>query len=172
MSTDIIIIAGKINSGKTTACKTYIRHQRDAGKSVGGTLSVPVWRKGKKTSYYAYDISTQESILLASEAPVSPSVSHGRFHFPLRGFAFAEKVLLEAAGLGNSAPKEIILIDEIGPLELKEEGFAPVLRRLLFEYSGTLLLVVRESHLSQACGHFGIECPGEKIFTPHEEISA
>lgn len=172
MSSDIIIITGKINSGKTTACKTWINRQKKDGKSVGGILSIPVWRKGEKNAYYAYDISTEESILLATTAAVSPASSYGRFRFPRTGLDFAETVLRNACGLSGGKPKETIIVDEIGPLELKEKGFASVLRELLNEYSGTLILVTRESHTEALCRHFHIECTPEMYIRPNEEIPA
>jgi len=45
------------------------------------------------------------------------------------------------------APCELIVIDEVGPLELREEGLAPAVRTALSELSAAqeLVLVVRSS---------------------------
>lgn len=170
MSTDIIIIAGKINSGKTSACKTWINEQKRHKKSAGGVLSLPVWRGGEKNSYYAYDIAAEEAVLLATTEPVRPCFRYGKFRFPLSGFMFADSVLYRDAGLRDLPAKDSIIIDEIGPLELLDRGFAPVLRKLLQVYTGRLILVTRETHTRELCGRFNIPCSPEAIIAPGEEI--
>jgi nucleoside-triphosphatase THEP1 len=156
MSTDIIIITGKINSGKTSACKTLISEQKRQKKEVGGILSLPVWRRGEKNTYYAVDIATEEGTLLATTGPVSPCIRYGRFRFPLSGFVFACSALYRAAGLSDLPAAEMIIIDELGPLELLDRGFAPALKTILQTYTGTLILVTRETHTGEIRGHFGI----------------
>lgn len=170
MSTDIIIIAGKINSGKTSACKSWINEQKSHKKDIGGILSIPVWRRGEKNTYYAYDIAREEAVLLATTEPVSPCVRYGRFRFPYSAFQFAESVISRAAGLRDLPPKDSIIIDEIGPLELEEKGFAPALRMLLRSYSGRLILVTRETHTEKICSRFALPCNSYSIITPGEEI--
>lgn len=148
-------------------CKTWITKRETEGKSVGGILSVPFWHKGKKNTYYAYDITTEEAALLAAEEPVFPSYRHGRFNFPLSGFTFAEEVISEAV----KTPADCIIIDEVGPLELKGAGFAKVLSEVLQSYDGTLLLVTREKLREDICGAYGISTAEVTILTPRGEVN-
>lgn len=81
------------------------------------------------------------------------SMSVGRFRFRRAAFDWAEARLLGAAACPET---RCIVIDEIGPLELAGEGFAPVLRRLLARGSPELVIVVRESLAAEVGEAFGI----------------
>ncbi len=173
MYTDILIISGKINSGKSTACKDLVRRLQSSQKNIGGILSIPFWRHGEKKAYYALDISTEEGTLLATTEPVYPAYRYGRFFFPLSGFSFAKSVLYAAADLSEMKKqnkKDILIIDEIGPLECLGQGFTPLLRDLMDRFSGILLLVMREEYTRKLCTYFKIPYNKEKIFYPGEEI--
>ncbi|MFC1718092.1 nucleoside-triphosphatase, partial [Candidatus Poribacteria bacterium] len=58
--------------------------------------------------------------------------------------------------LENITHPDVIIIDEIGHLELREQGFAPGLRSVLERHSCLIVLVVRESLLSDVVSCFGI----------------
>jgi nucleoside-triphosphatase THEP1 len=50
-----------------------------------------------------------------------------------------------------------LVVDEIGPLELKGQGFHDVLRELLQKRKENIILVVREGLVQQVTEHFKIE---------------
>ena len=63
----------------------------------------------------------------------------GRFVFSKSGFERATAIINNAIGIEGW-----LIIDEIGPLELKGEGFNGVLHELLAKRSGKTLLVIRD----------------------------
>jgi len=63
----------------------------------------------------------------------------GRFVFSKAGFARAAAVINK-----NKQYDGWLVLDEIGPLELKGEGFSDVLKEILAERRGRTLIVIRD----------------------------
>ncbi len=76
----------------------------------------------------------------------------GRFSFSGQGFTFAAAIA-EEIGRENIQP---VFIDEIGPLELRGQGFASLLR-LLLQTKKDLYLSVRCSLVDRVIKTFGLE---------------
>ena len=73
------------------------------------------------------------------------------YSFNKDGFTFANNIVESALEKGVKC----FYLDELGHLELKGEGFANILRRLLKEKID-LVLVIREALLEQMCKTFEI----------------
>ena len=71
------------------------------------------------------DIATGEEVLLEHPAGDEVSVTVGRFQFRQAAFDWAVQHIDEALGQARS-----VVIDEVGPLEMRGGGFAPLLDRL------------------------------------------
>ena len=79
----------------------------------------------------------------------------GKYNFSKPAFKKACEILIEAA---KNEKAELLVIDEIGPLELKNEGFHDTLKGILNMENGvkTILLVAREGLVNDIRKHFGI----------------
>ncbi len=110
---------------------------RRQGLGVAGVASPRVLRDGKTVGYWVRDLATGEERALCALAP--PGIPFRRFFFSPEGLAFAN------AALGRAAREaDVVVVDEVGPLELSGGGFAPGLRAALG--SGRfLVLTVRPS---------------------------
>ncbi len=75
----------------------------------------------------------------------------GQFVFSKAGFDKAIQIIHDAINTEGW-----LIIDEIGPLELKSEGFCDVLKEVLVQRNNKLLLVVREGLAKQVKDHFMI----------------
>jgi len=146
-NSNIIIISQPIRSGKTTALMNRI----NAVQSIDGILSPDVngFRKilliGKRT---LIDFETTEQ---------QHTTSIGKFHFSNKAFDTANEYLVNIQPKPNSE----IIIDEIGKLELNEQGFfkALMFHLQLIRKSDShhkLILVVRDSLLDQVKTKFNI----------------
>jgi nucleoside-triphosphatase THEP1 len=76
----------------------------------------------------------------------------GRFHFSKLNFEKAIQVIHNAI-----TKKGWLVIDEIGPLELKGEGFCRVLKEALAVRKEKILLIVREGMAEQVKIFFNID---------------
>jgi nucleoside-triphosphatase len=144
MSKRIKVLTGTINCGKTTYAAAMVMEKRSSGRLVGGILSRAFWDKGVKRGFYFEDILTGKRILLCAERGYggeefkkSGGPDTGRFFFNPNAFLFAETSLLAARRA------DIIIIDELGRLEAGEKGLYSVTKRLIDEFDGELVLVIR-----------------------------
>lgn len=136
------ILSAPIQSGKTTRLLEWIRSR----KNVAGILT-PV-RDGKR---YFLDISTGEEFPMEAAGDETEIISIGKFKFSKNNFSRAIQVLKRDIG-----KQGWLIVDEVGPIELKGEGFAEILTEMIAERSGNILLVVREGLLQNVVKQFGI----------------
>lgn len=109
----IVVISGEIGAGKTRYCATLIDHVRAQGGRVGGLLSVGEFRDGVKVAITLHDLTTQHSRRLAirrdQPEPASPTP---RWHMDETTLHWGN------AALATTPPCDLLIIDELGPLEL------------------------------------------------------
>jgi nucleoside-triphosphatase THEP1 len=107
------LISGEIGAGKTALCRALASRARAAGWDVAGLLSPGVFAAGQKTAIQVEDLRSGARRLLASAEPRAGfDLAFGRWHFDRAVLAWGNQVLEE------SAPCDLLMVDELGPLEL------------------------------------------------------
>ncbi len=150
---EVKLITGKINSGKSTFAEAYMIGKQLSGESTAGFLSDAEYVEGKKDRYFLRNIRTNTRTLAVSAEKESDDLKtygFSRFYFSETAYKNACDVLTAAVS------SSIILIDEIGPLELNGYGFTPALKFLLKTFTGELLLVVRKDALEKVLSYYAI----------------
>ena len=112
----VIVITGAIGIGKTTVCRKLIEIIRNHGYTCGGILTYKTADEG----IIVEDIQTSEREILASINNVYNGPRTWKYFFNPEGIDFGIRAINKG---GSSA---ILLIDEIGQLELRGEGFVKV----------------------------------------------
>ena len=154
MAERIILYSGPKHVGKTTALQAWAAARTD----VAGFFT-PVVHSRR----YFLDVETGAQFPMEA-MDGEPTLEIGRYRFSAAAFTRAGVILMEAMGR-----QPILVVDEIGPLELQGKGFAHVVRALIQHLSGTLVLVVREELLQDVKDYFQI--PQAKIvFSPKAPI--
>lgn len=125
----IYIFTAPIGSGKTTALQLWAKKSNE----VHGILTPDV--NGKRVFMNAH---TKEQFPMEASAD-EKKISVGRFAFSKTNFEKANQIIRNAINKDGW-----LVIDEIGPLELRGEGFHDVLKEVLAERNNNILLVVRE----------------------------
>ena len=145
------IISGPRGCGKTTCCTQIAAQIQAAGLSVGGLICPAVFEGEKKVAIEQVDLYTGQQRRLGtrreSECTVenTPESTVGCWQMDASVLAWGNAIL---AGLGD---EDLIIIDELGPLELKEgRGYHEGLRLLDEERYQMALVVVRPSLLALA----------------------
>jgi nucleoside-triphosphatase len=111
------IVTGGRGTGKTTFCRHMAELARQVGWDVAGILSLPRMENGVKTGIFALDLRHGEQRLLAG--PYSGEVAGT----PMCRWIFSEQTLLWANNaLAAAIPCDLLIVDEIGPLELEREA--------------------------------------------------
>lgn len=117
----LYIITGDRGAGKSTFCEYLVELAGPAGWQVGGILSPAVIEAGQKTGIAAIDLRRGEQRLLAvrreAHQPVA-TLRTNRWSFDADVMAWGNAVLQTAV------PCDLLVIDELGPLEFERgEGW-------------------------------------------------
>lgn len=150
------IVTGRRGAGKTTFCRKLAERARALGWDVAGLLSPAVLGAGK-TGIVALDLRHGESRLLASAEPrAGYALRLGMWWFDPDTLAWGNQVL--AAAL----PCDLLIVDEIGPLELElGQGWSAALEVLAGVSYRLALVVVRPEY----CADFQERWPGSQVLT-------
>ena len=135
----IVLLSGDRGVGKSTACQKLVKMACRRRKTIGGFLSTALFDdKGDKVGIKLVDPRTGEERYLASIAEDLGGPLVGIYHMNAEALSWGATLALSAI----EGEFDLILIDELGPLELnRNEGFAGVLPAL-YEVSNVNCLVV------------------------------
>ncbi len=141
----VVLLTGEKGEGKTALCEELAKLARTRGYLVGGVLSPGSWSDGTRAAYRVLNLLTGESRPLARRSGEPGPVRQGPFVFDLAGLEFGLAALADAA----ARRADLVIVDEVGPLELRSEGWAPELDRFHAEATCPMLWVVRPGLLEQ-----------------------
>jgi nucleoside-triphosphatase len=116
----LILITGDPGVGKTTLLLRLYNMLKDDYK-VGGIISKEI-RDNGRVGFEFIDLTTNKRALLASIYGKGPRV--GKYHVSLKGCRFAADILY-------NAEYDIVIVDELGPMEFKSKEFRDAIDRLL-----------------------------------------
>lgn len=133
-----ILLTGKIGIGKTTVCKKIVEIAKKNGLNCCGVLTQRLEDKGKTAELIVEDISTGERKILASrinDEEISNGIISCNFIFNREAIEFGKKAL--------SKKGDLLVIDEIGNLELEGKGFNNAICAFQSKKNKNSILVVR-----------------------------
>jgi nucleoside-triphosphatase len=129
-STETIwLITGEPGAGKSTAVSKILLKVKSEGFTVGGILTREVRSHGEREGFRLIDVSTEESGTLASITGVSgPRV--GKYRIDLKTLS-----ALGVKALRHGAEKsDLIVCDEVGPMELASPEFRAAISECFFSH--------------------------------------
>jgi len=146
----IYILTGDIRTGKTTALLNWIKGRND----IDGLLC-PDGNDGKR---YFLKVKSKEEFELEVEFESEKTITIGSFHFLKSAFEKGNQFLIE---LSTKTKSQYLIVDELGKLELKNEGLHNAALKLIpdfmFNDDTHLILVVRASLLEEIINHYHIK---------------
>ena len=167
----LFILTGDIRSGKTTWLEAGVRELEAAGVPVRGVLAPGVWRDGKKVGIENALLPSHERVLLATPAEEGCSTGLG-WDFDANALARVNAHLTELAATSGDMRPGLLVIDEIGPLELRRgEGLTAALE--LLDAGPTpawphALVVVRATLAEDARTRFAQSWRSVELLSPDE----
>ena len=138
----ILVLTGPVHGGKTTFLQRSLDRWSARGLGYGGFLSVAATGADGDRGYDLLDLRTgrRHPFLRMRGAPGAERT--GPFFFVPGTLGLARTLIREAG------PADLLVVDEVGPLELAGGGLWPALRDALRRQDRTTLLVVREEILA------------------------
>lgn len=119
-----ILITGRPGVGKTTVMSKIAEGLREKGVSVGGMITYEAREKGVRTGFVVEDLKTGEKGLMAS-VNYSSEIRVGKYGVDIGEIERVGVKAIEEAVEGD----EVIVVDEIGPMELYSDAFKKAVSR-------------------------------------------
>ena len=135
----IIIITGNIGQGKTTFLTEIVNLFNQHNIITGGIISPAVFDNDIHIGYDLINVSNNKQNIFSRISGNENMLNFGKFYFFNEGFEFGK----DALSLENNLVSQIIVIDEIGFLELDNKGWASCLNNLFTNFDNPLILIVR-----------------------------
>lgn len=148
----VFILTGAQGSGKTTFLLKLTVALAKRNISVGGILAPVVLQNGERLGYDVQDIANGQRVPLCRIGMGTAELRAGPFAFLNQGITLGEDALITAA----AAHTPVIVVDEIGPLELSGKGWSSAVPRILTRNGSVAILVVRPALIDYVTGRWQI----------------
>ncbi|MEN8116485.1 MAG: nucleoside-triphosphatase [Bacteroidota bacterium] len=146
---NVLIITGDIGSGKTTCIKNLAEKLQKQNITVSGFYSSRVMRKNKAIGYDIVDISTRQTKKLLRTSGNGSQNKIGRYFIYPEGLKAGEMALQRDSS-------QIVIVDEVGKLELEGNGWSTHLKHVVKNHKGYFLLSVRKEVIKEVIKHFNL----------------
>ena len=147
-----LLVVGEPRSGKTSWCREYIDRRRKSGSSVGGILSLAIERQRQRIGFNVIDLLTGREVPFARLSRLrrfKEGEVVGDYTVSRRGISFACRAIRQAV----ETRCDLVVIDEVGPLELCGKGLMRAVE-LALASAVNVLVVVRSSLKDALQRHF------------------
>ncbi len=127
---NLIILTGPRGAGKTTLIGQLILTLQQQGVKLSGLTSPAVFEGNQKTGITAVNLATGETRHLAvyDPKPADPAAEHKPLNWSFDPVVITWGNLV----LSNAVPAEVLVVDEIGPLELlRGQGWSEAIPALI-----------------------------------------
>jgi nucleoside-triphosphatase THEP1 len=156
----VVVVTGRPAAGKTRAMRGVAQALRERGVRVAGFVQVPVWEASGRGGYLVLDVASGEQRTLAAKVGAERGEHGTPFRFEAAGFAFARRAAERAA--------TVLVVDELGPVELRGGGHMPAVRSALArEGIAAALVTVRPALIPSLLAEFAV--PSAVIVNVEEE---
>jgi len=152
----IFILSAPIHSGKTTWLSKVVTELKKQNRVCKGILTYAVFDGDRRIGYDIENIETGERKEFIRR--IGYGVAFDDSDVYLRDYHFSAVVIEEINQiLKNAVGADVVVIDEIGPLELRGKGFFPAISYLMSHQPPSLIMVVRDTIVSDVIARFKID---------------
>lgn len=144
----IIIISGKQREGKTTFLKEVIVLLKKENIFFDGIIAEGIDKDGERIGFDLIRLKTGKSYPLSTTIPTLNYTQYGPFFFN-------DTIFQEVNSSLKNTVADLVIIDEIGPLEIQDKGWAPAIEQLL-KNNTPMIWVVRKSLLERVTNHWEV----------------
>jgi len=131
----LILISGAPGVGKTTLMEKLYDHYKIHPAKVGGFITREAVENGRRVGFRIMDLQSGREGWLAKAQPGSGPM-YGRYCIILEDL---EEIALGALRTAVESNMEIVLIDEIGPMEMSSRRFSAAISSFLRNRTGQIV---------------------------------
>ncbi|MEW5717755.1 MAG: nucleoside-triphosphatase [Chloroflexota bacterium] len=148
----ILVLTGESGCGKTTLCQRVVAALKARGANVAGVLTLPRFADSEKIGMEVENVRSGERVALAERAAIGTGTANLSWKFDARGVERGTQILRAAP------PCDVLVVDELGPLELiHDKGWIAALEILQARNYRDALVVVRPSLLENVRARLKLE---------------
>lgn len=140
----ILVLTGPASAGKTPALEEVCTRLQAQGISVSGFLQLKFRDENGRQAFRIRDLSNNREVVLARETLQAEGSFGTRFDFETEGLQ------LGAEALSSAQNGDLLVVDELGPVELRGGGHFPALQARLRRIRPTAMVLVLRRHLVPA----------------------
>jgi len=141
----MIILTGPIHCGKTTLLESLVASLRSKGLKPAGFLARGLWSEDRRSGFDLIDLGQGTITPLARRRAQAEGPTPFQFFEP--GLQAGARALAPEICAGA----DLVIVDEVGPLELAGQGWAPFLDPFLQLEGPVHLWVVRSGLVESVC---------------------
>lgn len=142
----IMVLTGEVHEGKTGAARYLSDCLKTKGFDVQGILSPGVFENGERVSFESENIKTGEKKPLAVRHKSKRRFPFGRYRFNAETLKHDNRLIRDIC----KSQADLLIIDEIGPLELAEKGRFKGLNTAIKQKDLLQLWIIRKNKLNEA----------------------
>ena len=151
------IITGEVNQGKTTFTKNLVKQLVFNNVNCNGIITDGVFDYEEKNNYYVSSIDSNNRKKLCSTNVNSSWIKYRRFYFNPHAIEFGNSLLHRIAEDSQTSKIQVAIVDEIGHLEINNDGWYNGIVSLVKSNVRNQIWVVRKSLVESVCNKFQIE---------------
>ena len=150
---NIFVISGMVGSGKTALVQKLIEGLKQSNISIGGIYCPRILDDDTTFGYDVVDIQTNEQTGFLRKSEDKNLTKIGRYSILPEGLE-AGRCALDVL---NNKNNQLIVIDEVGNLELENQGWASRIDELLKVHTIHLLFTVRDTYAERVIRKWNLD---------------
>lgn len=154
----IIFVTGEKASGKSTMLSLLADRLKKEDFNIGGIIQPGIWKENKRYGFDILDLTSGRTMPLCRTDGPESGITAGPFRFFPDAVQFGTSALTSDGML----EKDVIILDEIGPLEIQGAGWHDSLTYLTAQYNGLLIISLRPTLLEKVCSRYSVQA--DRIF--------
>lgn len=147
-----IIITGDIDGGKSLFIKDLYDFIVLFEKDIRGFYSKGVLKNDGIKDFILVDLNSSQEIHLSTRIPRFDYISAGKFFFNPEALKIGNNIIEKAI----ASSSDILIIDEIGPVELSDKIWFKSFKKILSEYEGILVFSTRKKLIEPVIEKFKV----------------
>lgn len=146
-SSNVFIITGNVGAGKTTLLESLIDQLTKEGVSVGGFYQKRIVNDSETIGYDLVEISSGKHFEFLRTSGTEMDSRVGKYFIRNEVFTSGNSIL-------KNAKEPVVFVDEIGKMEIKNEGWYAAFHKLLEKNNSIIIASFRKELLNNLQSHF------------------
>ncbi len=148
---EVIIVSGDRGEGKSKFLSKLAEELKNNKIEISGFIAEGLYIDNEKKGFILRNLENNEQKVLSSFEPIG-NVKIGRFYFDEKVIEYGFDILDNA----NNDDFKIIIVDEIGQLELKNKGWSKAVEKIMPNTNVIQVWAVRKKYINDVLRRFAI----------------